>query len=174
MQDHFPLVRAPGNPPANSTATQVKEHKGACRNANTKRILDVCSAMILEAIAQSAVVVKAEAEYTTHQAVANAGFAASPFLAGMREQFAADDKDVAKDRGALFDAYLVSCADYVGVPRDWVHNGPGYGYFKKGSGAKNWYDQVYNGGSKPGWGTKDEERGKYDKMSSVFFGVKVL
>ena len=150
-------------PPPGLGAGAKKSHTRQYRDANTERVLTVCGPTV-----------KAEAEHTTHQGVANAGFDACPFLAGMREQFKTDDPGIPL-RGALFDAYLALCAEHVGVPRNWVHYTSGkYGYFRKGGGATDWYDTVHNGGRKPLRGTKDTAREKLDDTHDIFFGVKVL
>lgn len=160
----------PPPPEMSGKGTDNKKARAAHRSTNTVRILAVCGPAISEAIEQSRVAEHAAEEHTTHHAVAEAGFGASPFLKGMRETLKECDKGV-KDRGALFDAVLALTADFVGVPRSYVHKaGDGYGFFPKSTGANRWYDKIHGEYQR---GVTDPERDKFDIKANNFFGVKV-
>ena len=94
LQDHFPLVRAPGTPPQGCvTDTEKKKWKVERRNDNTKRILAVCGPLIADEIVRANAVKHVGEKHATHDEVVDAVCGASPLLKGMRDQLNEYDKD---------------------------------------------------------------------------------
>ena len=166
LQDHFPLVRAPGKPLSDLGATGDKKWTVEQRNANTERILGVGRAMIVEAIKQGSAVEHEGPGHADHPTVVDAVCDACPFLKGMRDQLKGYDYAV-KDRGALFDAILLCVPEALEMGEPYgAHKGPEYSLIPKGDRARKWYKKHH--------GDDKAEATKLHNASSLFFGVKVL